>query len=142
MKQKSYSTTIEVVASPQKVFDQINDIPSWWTRDFEGSNRQLGDEFVICHPGQHYSKQKLVESIPGKKIVWLVTESRLEWLEKDKEEWTNTRMIFELTPGNSKTELTFTHDGLTPDKACYSRCSEGWEMVIKEKLHHTILNSK
>jgi hypothetical protein len=97
MQNKSYTATVEA-QPPEVVFNHINDVSKWWSKDFEGSSIKLNDEFVICHPGWHYSKQKLIEIIPGKKVVWLVTDSELDWLEKDKHEWTNTKMVFELIP--------------------------------------------
>jgi len=47
-------------------------------------------------------------------------------------------MIFELIPG----ELRFTHEGLTPDKASYERCSQGWDLVIQNHLHNFIEGNK
>lgn len=84
----------------------------------------------------HYSKQKLIEVIPGKKLVWLVTDSRLNWIEKDKTEWTNTKMIFELAGDGDITTLKFTHEGLVPEKECYARVAESWELVIKQNLYN------
>jgi activator of Hsp90 ATPase-like protein len=135
---KSCSVTIEVEKSVANVFNCLKDVSQWWSRDFEGSSLTLYDEFVICHPGRHYSKQKLVEVIPDNKLVWLVTESTLNWLEKDKQEWTGTKMIFELTSAGNKTQLHFTHEGLVPAKECYSLCEKGWNMVIRERLFNYI----
>ena|ERR1043166_2405243 len=134
MQNKSYTTTIEVAQSPEVVFNHINDVSKWWSKDFEGSSTKLNDEFVICHPDRHYSKQKLIEVIPGKKVVWLVTDSKLNWIEKDKDEWTNTKMVFEITITGDKTMLYFTHEGLVPEKECYAMCEQGWNMVINVKL--------
>jgi hypothetical protein len=141
MKDQSYTATIEVANTPQDVFDRITDILKWWTKDFEGSSTKLNDEFIICHPGQHYSKQILTEVSPGKKVVWQVTDSDLSWL-KDKAEWTGTRMIFELTPEGGKTQVRFTHEGLVPGKECYDRCMGGWDMVIKGQLFNFITAGK
>jgi hypothetical protein len=138
----SFTTTIEVPQSPAEVFNAIRDVPKWWSKDFEGNSIHLHDEFVICHPGQHYSKQQLIELIPGKKIVWLVTASTMDWLENDKHEWTNTKMIFEIIPNGNMTQLHFTHEGLVPAKACYARCKEGWNMVIRERLFNFITGNK
>jgi len=134
MANKNYTATIEVEKSPQVVFDCLKEAPKWWSKDFEGSSTKLNDEFVVCHPGRHYSKQKLVEVTPNERVAWLVTDSELEWIEKDKHEWTNTKMIFEITPNGDKTVLHFTHEGLVPEKECYAMCQQGWNMVIKDRL--------
>lgn len=142
MKQQPYTAIIEVGKSPQDVFNRINEVSKWWSRDFEGSSARPNDEFIICHPNRHYSKQKLVEVIPDKKVVWLVTESKLNWLEKDKHEWTNTKMVFDITTRDDKTLIHFTHEGLIPEKECYTRCEEGWNMVIKDRLYNFITYDK
>jgi len=139
---KDYTATIEVAKSPQEVFNHLKDISKWWSRDFEGRSTKLNDEFVICHPDRHYSKQKLVEVDPDKKLVWLVTDSKLSWLEKDKHEWTNTRMVFEITSKDENTLLHFTHEGLAPEKECYVMCELGWNMVIKDRLFNFITEGK
>jgi hypothetical protein len=142
---KSYSTSIEVASTAKDVFKTItDDVAKWWGgKDLEGSSTKLNDEFVIHHQGAHYSKQKLVEVIPDEKIVWLVTESELSWLEKDKHEWTNTKMIFEIAVEGDKTLLRFTHEDLVPEKECYERCAhEGWNIVIKDWLFNFITHGK
>src|ERR1700761_7815929 len=110
MSSHSYTTTIEIAKAPQDVFRHLKDVSKWWGgKDFEGHSAALNDEFTITHGDVHYSKQKLIELIPDKKIVWLVTESKLSWI-ADKNEWTNTRMIFELTSKENNTLLHFTHE--------------------------------
>lgn len=131
----SYGATISISSPPGETFRKITEVPNWWTTDFEGKAAQVGDEFIIHHPGAHYAKHRVIVSEPGTKLVWLVTESKLDWL-KNREEWTNTKMIFELKTG----ELHFTHEGLTPDKESYERCSQGWKEVILEKLSAYIRN--
>src|SRR6202044_4246044 len=119
MKSKSFRATIEVAKSKKEVFNAIKEVAKWWNmEDFEGSSANLNDEFIIHHPGQHYSNQRLIEVIPDKKMVWLVTESKLDWLKNNKEEWTNTKMIFDLSTKDDKTVLQFTHEGLVPEKEC------------------------
>ena len=141
MKNESFTTSIEIPRSPAVVFRALADVPKWWSTDYEGSSTKLGDEFVIHHPGAHYSKKRLVEVVPGKKMVWLVTEGTLYWL-KDPHEWTNTRMVFELTPKGEGTVLTFTHEGLVPGLECYAKCIGGWTMVIGERLFAYITEGK
>lgn len=142
MDSKSLQINIEFEKTPAYIFDCIRLVSKWWSADFEGNSAQLNDEFAIHHPGAHYSNQKIVEIMPNKKIVWLVTESTLHWLKGDKHEWTNTRMIFDIAAKGDKTELRITHQGLTPEKECYERCSEGWNMVIRQRLIDFIVSGK
>ena len=51
-------------------------------------------------------------------------------------------MIFEMTTKGDKTMLHFTHEGLVPEKECYARCEQGWNMVIKEWLFNFITACK
>jgi len=139
---QSYHITIELSATPSAVFNCLIEVPKWWSKDFRGQSTKQNDEFIIQHGDRHFSKQKLIEVSPDKKLVWWVTESRLSWLEHDKNEWTHTKMIFELTPKGDKTILDFTHEGLIPEKECYSRCEQGWNMVIKDCLYHLISEGK
>lgn len=141
MNENSFTTTIEVDNTPQEIFNAISQVSKWWTRDFDGTSTNLGDEFVICHPGAHYSKQKLVEVIPGERIVWLVTDSKLDWLQ-NQEEWTNTGMAFDISTSGHKTLLCYTHEGLTPDLECYTRVAHGWTVVIREQLFNFIRTGK
>ncbi len=140
---KNYTTTIDVPTSALEIFQRItNDVAKWWGgKDFSGTSTNTNDEFIINHPGAHYSKQKLIEVIPGKKVIWLVTASKLSWLE-NQGEWTNTKMVFEICTKNNSCLLHFTHIGLVPDKESFVRCSEGWDMVITEWLYNLILYDK
>src|SRR5689334_7379248 len=106
MTKEHFTVTIEVQKSPHHVFNCIQEVPKWWSKDFEGRSKLISDEFIIHHPNAHYSKQQLIELVPDKKIVWQVTDSTLHWL-KNKQEWTNTRMIFEIATTGDKTTLSF-----------------------------------
>jgi hypothetical protein len=142
MIRQNYTVAIEVLKSPNEVFNCIKAVSKWWNKECEGSSAKLNDEFIIRHGDIHYSKQKLVEIIPYKKVVWLVTDSKLNWLEKNKTEWTNTKMVFEITPNVDKAVVHFTHEGLTPEKECYARVEQSWNMVIKDWLFNFITTGK
>jgi uncharacterized protein YndB with AHSA1/START domain len=141
---ESFTATIEVAKSPQEVFKILTaDVSKWWGgKDLSGSTTKPNDEFIVHHKGAHYSKQRLTEVIPGKKVVWHVTESSLDWLQTDKQEWTTTKMIFEISAANGKTILHFTQYGLVPSKECYATCKEGWTMVITDWLFNYITEGK
>jgi hypothetical protein len=140
---QSYTATIEVAKPPQHVFDCILNVSKWWGgKDFEGRTRLLNDEFIIQHGNVHFSKQRMIEVDRGRRVVWLITESTLAWLEGDKDEWTNTRLVLEVAPKGDGTVLRFTHEGLVPEQECYSRCSAGWSVVIYDYLRNFIVEDR
>ncbi len=141
MKANDYHTSITVDATPAEAFMFINSVAKWWTENLEGSSQKLNDEFTVRFGDVHYSKQKLVECIPKKKVVWLVTDSKLNFI-KDKQEWTNTKISFELFIRGNKTEIHFTHFGLSPEVECYDACSNAWSQYIRGSLLQLITTGK
>ncbi len=141
MTTSNFTTTILVNHSPNEVFDAINNVRGWWQGEIEGGTDKLNDEFTYRMKEFHFSKQKLVEVIPNKKVVWLVTESNLNFT-KDKTEWTGTNISFEISEINDKTQLRFTHAGLVPEIECYEACSNAWSQLIQESLFSLITTGK
>lgn len=141
MKKQDYTATLTVDATAQQVFKSINNVTKWWTPDLEGASHQLNDEFTVRFDDVHVSTQKLIESIPDKKIVWLVTDSRLTFV-KDQHEWTNTTVVFELSSHDGKTVIDFAHIGLVPEFQCYDGCAKGWDYFIKGSLYKLLTEGK
>jgi len=139
--QHDFTTSIQVDQTPQEAFDAINHVRDWWPGEIEGSTKKLNDEFIYRYKKIHYSKQKLVEVIPGKKVVWLVTDSRLNFVE-NKSEWTGTKIIFEISQKNNRTEVRFTHEGLVPQYECFDSCSNAWSDIIRNGLRSLITTGK
>ena len=138
MKKTNYSVAIEVEKSPDDVFNHVINLSQWWPEEFEGEDIKLNDEFVFRSGDSHYSKNKVIEFVPNKKVIWLVTESIRR---RDNYEWTGTKMIFELVPKDGSTMLKFTYDGVVLENE-YDRLVQICDMTIKEKLYNFIVNGK
>jgi hypothetical protein len=141
MMAKDYTDSLTVDASAGEVFKSINNVSRWWTENLEGHSQKLNDEFAVRFGDVHYSRQKLVEIVPGKKVVWLVTDSKLNFL-KDKKEWTNTKISFEIFSENGKTKMEFRHFGLVPEIECFDACSNAWSQYIQQSLLSLITTGK
>jgi len=139
MKTQDFTATILVDQSPEEAFAAINNVRGWWTGNpgVEGSTNKLNDEFTYVYEPYHYSKHKVTELIPGKKVVWLVTDSQLNFIDQ-KDEWTNTEIVFEISAHDKQTQVKFTHVGLVPDGECYNDCSNAWGGYIKNSLFKLI----
>jgi hypothetical protein len=137
MKTSDFTTSFTVDQTPEEAFAAINNVAEWWQGEIKGTSAKLGDEFTYEYKPHHFSKQKVTEWIPGKKIVWLVTESKLNFL-KDKTEWNGTKIIFEIGWSGKKTEVRFTHAGLSPDIECYGACSNAWTALVGNSLKSLI----
>jgi len=97
----------------------------WFTR--------WNDVFVFdAGNGVHHTEQKLIEVIPDQKIVWEVIDSNLTFASKTNE-WTGTKIGFDISTEDNRTKVVFTHDGLTPEFECYGGCSNTWIQYL-EKL--------
>jgi hypothetical protein len=141
MNQPDYTATLTVDATPQEVFNNINSVTKWWTADLTGNSQKLNDAFTVRFGDVHLSTQKLIELIPDKKIVWLVTDSKLNFI-KDKQEWTNTTISFDISSQGNNTQVRFTHHGLVPEVECFKDCTKGWDYYIKGSLFKLLTTGK
>lgn len=138
---KSYTYKFISPKSPKEVYELLLTVNKWWSGIYEeniiGKSRTIDDEFSFsAGGGAHFSKQRLIELVPNKKIVWLITESNLTFLRNPKE-WNNTKLVFNISKKNGQSEVKFTHDGLLPQIECYDGCSNAWTQYLnnlKEKL--------
>ena len=137
MSNQNFTTTFSVNQTPDEAFAAIINVRGWWSGEIEGRTDKLDEEFTYRYEDVHYSKQKITELIPAKKVVWLVLDSSLNFF-KNKAEWNGSKITFEIAKKGDKTEVRFTHMGLIPDFECYNDCSNAWGFYINTSLRSLI----
>jgi hypothetical protein len=141
MIEQNFTVAFTVDQTPEEAFAAINDVRGWWSGEFEGSTDRLGEEFTYRYKDVHYSKQRITELIPGKKVVWLILDSYLNFT-KDNAEWNGTEILFEISKKGNQTEVRFTHRGLVPASECFNGCSNAWGFYINGSLRRLITTGK
>lgn len=141
MNDQNYTAAFLVDKSPEEVFKAINNVRGWWSGEITGDTDKPGAEFTYRVPNVHFCKQKITEFIPGKKIVWHVLDANISFV-KDKEEWKDTDIVFEIDRKGDKTKVRFTHIGLVPAFECYKDCSNGWSVLVNGNLRKLITTGK
>jgi hypothetical protein len=141
MDTQSFTTSFTVDQSSKEVFDAINNVRGWWSGEIEGRTDALGAEFTYSYKDVHRSTQKITEFVPGKKVVWHISEAQLNFV-KDKDEWNGTEIVFEISSKKGKTEVRFTHVGLVPAFECYGGCSGAWGFYVDDSLRTFITTGK
>ena len=134
----NYSVEIELAKSLNNVFNHLINLRKWWPEDFEGEDIKLNSEFTFTTGDSHYSKNKVIEFLPNKKVIWLTIESIRK---TDNFDWQGTKMIFELTPKGDNTIVKFTYDGVVLENE-YERLIRICDMTLKEMFYNYIINEK
>ncbi len=138
---KNYTVAFTVDKSPAEVFAAVNNVRGWWSGEIDGRTDRVGAEFTYRYQDLHRSTQKITELVPGRKVVWHVSGASINFV-KDKQEWNNTDVVFEITKKGDKTELRFTHIGLVPTIECYGKCAGAWGFYINDSLRSLITTGK
>ena len=141
MQDQNYTITFLVKQSPGEVYQAVNNVRGWWSEALEGDSEKLNDEFSYRHGEIHYSKHRLTEVIPDKKIVWLTLDSQLTFA-NPQNEWNGTHVIFDISNQGEQTQLTITHQGLVPAFECFESCTKGWNYYLQNSLLPLITTGK
>lgn len=141
MQTQNYTTAFQVSQRPARVFDAVNNVRGWWSEQIDGPTDKLNAVFNYHYKDVHRCQLKIIEFVPGKKVVWQVVDNYFDFT-KDKTEWKGTQIVFEIAERDGKTQLTFTHVGLVPTYECYAICSDAWGNYINQSLKSLIETGK
>ncbi len=84
---------------------------------------------------------KIIEFVPDEKVVWLVLDNYFNFI-KDEREWKGTKIVFEISEKDNKTQLRMTHLGLVPQYECFEICRDAWTNYIQNSLRNLITTGK
>ena len=116
MSDHSFTTSFSVDQTPKQAFEAINNVRGWWSGEIEGDTHELGDEFTYRYKDVHRSKQRLIEVVPEKRVVWLVLDAHLNFIE-DSSEWNGTKIVFEILKGAGRKSASLTRDSCATTSA-------------------------
>ena len=129
MNKRNFTTSFAVDQTPETVFTAINNVRGWWSEGIEGHADKIGDNFTHRVLDLHRCDLAVKDLVPGEKVAWTVVDNYFNFT-KDKTEWKDTDIVFEIARIGDKTEVKFTHVGLVPAYECYDVCSDGWHTYI------------
>jgi Activator of Hsp90 ATPase homolog 1-like protein len=137
MQNQDYHYEFTAAVSADEAYDAINDVKAWWARCFEGHAQAVHDTFAMPF-GKTWLQFVVIELQPGRKVVWLVTDCNIEFVQ-DKKEWKGTQVIFDIIPSSDGVRVAMTHIGLLPELECYDNCEKGWNKHIGESLRKLLI---
>lgn len=140
MKRQELTIAFLVDNTPREAFDAITNVRGWWSEDLEGRTDQLG-AFEYHYKDIHRCTIQITELAPGKKVAWHVVDNYFDFV-KDKSEWKDTDIVFEIAKKGDKTEVRFTHVGLGPAHGCHDVCSDAWSTYINGSLRNLITRGR
>lgn len=140
MNSQNYSRTILTCIPADEAFNKIGRVSDWWNKSVRGLSQKLGDTFTVDF-GQTFVDFKIVELVPGKKVVWLVTNCNLHWID-NKTEWNGTSVAWDISSADGMTTVQMVHRGLTPREECFEFCQTGWDFYIGESLLELLNTNK
>lgn len=141
MQSTDFTTTLLLDQSAEAVFNAVNNPRAWWSEEIEGNTDKVNDIFNYHFEDIHNCTIRVTASVPGKKVVWQVLKNNFNFT-KDKTEWTNTKINFDISKQGKQTKLVFTHVGLVPEYECYKACTDGWSHYINGSLAALIRTGK
>jgi hypothetical protein len=141
MNTSDFQINFTVSQTADEVFNAVNNVRGWWSENIDGPTDILYGEFTYRYKDVHKCTMKLIDVIPGEKVVWQVLDNYFNFTE-DKTEWIGTKIGFEISEKAGKTHLLFTHWGLNAEYECYNICYDAWTRYIKSSLFNLVTTGK
>lgn len=138
---KDFNTLLVLDATPSEVYNAINNVRGWWSEEIDGDTDKLLAVFKYRYKDIHQCKIKVAELVPGKRVEWFVLDNYFSFTD-DKHEWKDTKVIFDISRKDGKTQLSVTHLGLVPEYECFNVCQDAWTTYVQRSLRDLIVSGK
>jgi hypothetical protein len=137
MTEHDYTTVLTVPVTPDQAYAAVNDVRGWWSQDVDGTTDAVGAEFDYRGNQDgvnvHRARIRVAALEPGRRVEWHVVDNWMSFID-DQSEWTDTRIVFEISATAEGSEIRFTHRGLVPAYECYDVCLDAWTFFLRTSL--------
>tara|TARA_Y100000052_G_scaffold13882_1_gene13526 strand:+ start:183385 stop:183894 length:510 start_codon:yes stop_codon:yes gene_type:complete len=136
---ENYLEKIRVAATPEQSFQAVaRQMEKWWTVTTEGAFERVGDRVTVRFlPDYGYwiFEASVMNESNRLEMICVEAHHKVEGQPKEiDQEWLGTNIIWQFETVGDKTEITMTHDGLTPSLNCWGICLDGWNHFFKNSL--------
>ncbi|MDQ4489155.1 SRPBCC domain-containing protein [Sinomonas sp. ASV486] len=110
-------------SSPDDVYaalTTIEGLSGWWARNTTGKTDVGGVIAFRFVPGGF--DMKVIESVPGKKVLWEVVDGPAEWI--------GTHVSWDLSQAGDYTIVLFAHEGWAEPVEFMHHCSTKWATYL------------
>lgn len=128
---QSYTTVLQVTASPARVYSAITQhIDQWWTQ-LANEATHVGDILEVRFEEATAWRMRVEEAAPNQVVVWYVIDAshKLQNL-ATYDEWKGTTIRWKIANVDAGSAITFAHEGLVPALECYDICQRGWDYFL------------
>ncbi|MEN0129916.1 MAG: SRPBCC domain-containing protein [Brevundimonas sp.] len=106
--------------TPEEVYEALTTVEglaAWWTGDTRDVDGILQFRF-----GEGGFDMKVLEAVPGKRVLWEVVDGPAEWI--------GTTVRFDLTQSEGFTIVLFAHEGWAEPVEFMYHCSTKWATYL------------
>jgi hypothetical protein len=110
----------------------------WWTKTTEGQLESIGDRVKVIFPPHFGFWTFEAVTIEHPSLITMCCADARHSVEGQPEtieqEWMGTLIHWRFDATDTGTRISMTHDGLTPQLACWDICQDGWNHFFKGSL--------
>jgi uncharacterized protein YndB with AHSA1/START domain len=118
---KHYITIKKPASVVYKAVTEQQGLASWWTTDTI-AKAEIGFINEFRFGDRYHDKMKIINLVPGKKVLWECIYGHEEWL--------GTKLIFDLEAKENHTILRFSHGNWREVTDFYAICNTIWGQFL------------